>query len=366
MIPGKNATKECWIVTGGAGFIGSNFVRRVRTTHRARIVTFDLLTYAGNIANLDDLKNDPDHHFVQGDIRDRRAVADLFSRFSPSGLVHFAAESHVDRSIENPEAFIETNVTGTFVLLDEALRYVKRPGADRGFRFLHVSTDEVYGSLSPDDPPFTERTPYAPNSPYAASKAASDHLARAYVHTYGLPLVTTNCSNNYGPWQFPEKLIPTVILSALEGRPIPVYGDGRNIRDWIFVEDHCDGVVAAFERGKVGETYALGAGNPRTNREVISAIVDILDRIHPSPDGASYRKLITRVPDRPGHDFRYEIDASKARTELSWKPAHTFSQALEKTVRWYLENRAWWTELRSRYDGSRQGTGRRKEQGVKR
>ncbi len=358
--------KDCWIVTGGAGFIGSNFVRRIRTMDRARVVTFDRLTYAGNLANLDDLKNDPGHIFVRGDIRDRQAVADLFSRYQPAGLFHFAAESHVDRSIENPEAFIETNVTGTFVLLDEALRYLKGPGAQRGFRFLHVSTDEVYGSLSPTDPPFTERTPYAPNSPYAASKAASDHLARAYVHTYGLPLVTTNCSNNYGPWQFPEKLIPTVILAALEGRPIPVYGEGLNIRDWIFVEDHCDGVVAAFERGTLGETYALGAGNPRTNREVISAIVEILDRIHPAPGGDSYRALVTSVPDRPGHDLRYEIDASRARTELSWKPAHTFSQALEKTVRWYLGNRAWWTELRTRYDGSRQGTGRQKEPGGER
>ena len=363
MKQGLGETRDCWIVTGGAGFIGSNFVRRIRSMGRARIITFDLLTYAGNLRNLDDLRNDPDHHFVQGDIRDRRAVADIFSRYQPTGLFHFAAESHVDRSIENPEAFIETNVNGTFVLLDEALRYHKGAGAGRGFRFLHVSTDEVYGSLSPTDPPFTERTPYAPNSPYAASKAASDHLARAYVHTYGLPLVTTNCSNNYGPFQFPEKLIPTVILSALEGRPIPVYGEGLNIRDWIYVEDHCDGVVAAFERGKTGETYALGAGNPRTNREVISAIVEILDRIHPAAGGEPYVRLVTRVPDRPGHDLRYEIDATKARTELSWKQAHTFNQALEKTVIWYLENRDWWTELRGRYDGSRQGTGRRKEAG---
>jgi len=354
---------ECWIVTGGAGFIGSNFVRMVRKDRRARVVTFDSLTYAGNLKNLDSLKEDPDHLFVKGDIRDRKAVADLFLRHRPSGLFHFAAESHVDRSIENPEAFVETNVTGTFVLLDEALRYHKGAGSGRGFRFLHVSTDEVYGTLGPADPPFTERTPYAPNSPYAASKAASDHFARAYVHTYGLPLVTTNCSNNYGPWQFPEKLIPTVILSALEGRPIPIYGDGQNIRDWIYAEDHCEGVIAAFERGRTGETYALGAGNPRTNREVVSAIVEILDRIHPARDGQSYARLVTRVPDRPGHDRRYEIDATKARTELSWKPAHTFTQALEKTVRWYIENQAWWTELRSRYDGSRQGEGRHKERG---
>ena len=360
----KDSKTECWIVTGGAGFIGSNFVRMVRRQKRARVVTFDRLTYAGNLANLDDLKKDPDHIFVQGDIRGRKAVADLFSRYHPTGIYHFAAESHVDRSIESPEAFIETNVTGTFVLLDESLRYLRNHGAERNFRFLHVSTDEVYGSLLPTDPPFTEKTPYAPNSPYAASKAASDHLARAYVHTYGLPLVTTNCSNNYGPWQFPEKLIPTVILAAIEERPIPVYGDGLNIRDWIFVEDHCEGVIAAFDRGQTGETYALGAGNPRTNREVVSAILEVLDRIHPSPDGSSYNRLVTSVPDRPGHDRRYEIDAAKARKELSWKPGHTFAQALEKTVRWYLDHTAWWSDLRARYDGSRQGTGRKIKSGA--
>ena len=355
-----------WIVTGGAGFIGSNLVHRIRREKRAKVVTFDLLTYAGNLANLDSLSHDPDHLFVQGDIRDPKAVAELFLRHRPSGVLHLAAESHVDRSIESPGEFVATNVQGTFVLLDGALRYWDREGRPGDFRFLHVSTDEVYGSLSPSDPPFRETTPYAPNSPYAASKAASDHFVRAYHHTYGLPVVTTNCSNNYGPWQFPEKLIPTVILAALEGRPIPVYGEGLNIRDWIFVEDHCDGVVAAFERGTVGETYALGAGNPRTNREVVSAIVEILDRIHPAPGGDSYRALVTSVPDRPGHDLRYEIDASRARTELSWKPAHTFGQALEKTVRWYLGNRTWWTELRTRYDGSRQGTGRQKDPGGER
>jgi dTDP-glucose 4,6-dehydratase len=354
----KNAKSECWIVTGGAGFIGSNFVRMVRRQNRARIVTYDALTYAGNLANLDELKDDSDHVFVQGDIRDRKAVAGLFARHQPTGLFHFAAESHVDRSIESPEAFIETNVTGTFVLLDESLRYLRSGGPGKDFRFLHVSTDEVYGSLLPSDPPFTERTPYAPNSPYAASKASSDHLARAYVHTYGLPLVTTNCSNNYGPWQFPEKLIPTVILAAIEGRPIPVYGDGLNIRDWIFVEDHCEGVIAAFEKGKTGETYALGAGNPRTNREVVTAILETLDRIRPSSDGSSYARLVTSVPDRPGHDRRYEIDAAKARRDLDWKPAHTFGQALEKTIRWYLDHTPWWSDLRARYDGSRQGTGR--------
>ena len=362
----KSPKNECWIVTGGAGFIGSNFVRMARRLRRAQVVTFDLLTYAGNLANLDDLKDDPYHVFVRGDIRDRNAVFELFSRYQPTGLYHFAAESHVDRSIENPEAFIETNVTGTFTLLDEALRYHRGTGSEKGFRFLHVSTDEVYGSLDPSDPPFTERTPYAPNSPYAASKASSDHLARAYVHTYGLPLITTNCSNNYGPWQFPEKLIPTIILSALEARPIPVYGDGLNIRDWIFVEDHCEGVMAAFDKGQTGETYALGASNPRTNREVVATILDALDRIHPSPDGRSYKRLVTFVPDRPGHDRRYEIDATKARKELFWKPSHTFEQAMEITIRWFLAHETWWTDLRARYDGSRQGTGRNNHAGRRR
>jgi len=354
----KNDGRPTWIVTGGAGFIGSNFVHKVRREKRARIVVFDLLTYAGNRDNLLSLEGDPDYLFVRGDIRDSSAVSALLSEIRPSGVLHFAAESHVDRSIENPGEFVSTNVTGTFVLLDAALRYWEREGRGKEFRFLHVSTDEVYGSLSPSDPPFTERTPYAPNSPYAASKAASDHLVRAYFHTYGLPVVTTNCSNNYGPWQFPEKLIPTVILSALEGRPIPLYGDGENIRDWIFVEDHCDGVLAAFDRGREGETYAIGAGNPKTNRSLIGTLCETLDRLAPRP-GGSARDLVTAVPDRPGHDRRYEIDASRSRTELGWTPAHSFEEALEKTVRWYLENRSWWEALRARYDGSRQGIGRK-------
>ena len=357
---GKDGSRPTWIVTGGAGFIGANLVHRIRRENRARVVTFDLLTYAGNRANLDSLLGDPDHLFVQGDIRDPRAVAELFATHRPSGILHLAAESHVDRSIESPGEFVATNVHGRFVLLDGALRYWEKEGRPEGFRFLHVSTDEVYGSLALSDPPFSETTPYAPNSPYAASKAASDHFVRAYHHTYGLPVVTTNCSNNYGPWQFPEKLIPTVILAALEGRPIPLYGDGENIRDWIYVEDHCEGVLAAFDRGCPGETYAIGAGNPRTNRELVHALCDILDRLAPRPKG-SIRDLITQVPDRPGHDRRYEIDATKVRTELCWKPAHTFLEALEKTVRWYLENRSWWEELRRRYDGSRQGTGRKNE-----
>ena len=349
-----------WIVTGGAGFIGSNLVHRICREKRAKVVTFDLLTYAGNLANLESLSHDPDHLFVQGDIRDPNAVAELFLRHRPRGVLHLAAESHVDRSIESPGEFVATNVQGTFVLLDGALRYWEREGRPGDFRFLHVSTDEVYGSLSPSDPPFRETTPYAPNSPYAASKAASDHFVRAYHHTYGLPVVTTNCSNNYGPWQFPEKLIPTVILAALEGRPIPLYGDGENIRDWIYVEDHCEGVLAAFDRGRPGETYAIGAGNPRTNKELVLTLCDILDRLAPRLKGR-VRDLITPVPDRPGHDRRYEIDATKVRGELGWTPAHTFGEALEKTVRWYLENRPWWEALRKRYDGSRQGTGRKGE-----
>ncbi len=358
----KNAEGQIptWIVTGGAGFIGANLVHMIRREKKAKVVTFDLLTYAGNLANLDALSHDPDHLFVEGDIRDPKAVAELFLRHRPSGVLHLAAESHVDRSIESPGEFVATNVFGTFVLLDAALRYWEQEGRPGDFRFLHVSTDEVYGSLSPSDPPFRETTPYAPNSPYAASKAASDHFVRAYHHTYGLPVVTTNCSNNYGPWQFPEKLIPTVILAALEGRPIPLYGDGENIRDWIYVEDHCEGVLAAFDRGRPGETYAIGAGNPRTNKELVQTLCDILDRLAPRPAGR-IRDLITPVPDRPGHDRRYEIDATKVRRELGWAPAHTFGEALEKTVRWYLDHRPWWEALRQRYDGTRQGTGRKGE-----
>jgi dTDP-glucose 4,6-dehydratase len=352
------STEECWIVTGGAGFIGSNFVHRVRRENRARVVTLDLLTYAGNLENLRALEQDPEHTFVRGDIRDRKTVAKLFADYRPTGLFHFAAESHVDRSIESPGEFIDTNVTGTFILLDETLRYLRESGKGRDFRFLHVSTDEVYGSLSPSDPPFTETTPYAPNSPYAASKAASDHLVRAYHHTYDLPVVTTNCSNNYGPYQFPEKLIPTVILSALEGRPIPLYGDGGNIRDWIYVGDHCEGILAAFSKGRSGETYAIGASEPRTNREIVETITGILDHLVPAASGLSYRTLVKTVPDRPGHDRRYEIDSRKVRTELGWVPAHTFDSGLLETVRWYLEHRPWWTALRARYDGSRQGAGR--------
>jgi dTDP-glucose 4,6-dehydratase len=323
------------LVTGGSGFIGSNFIRHVLEcrSEKVSIVNLDKLTYAGSLRNLERLRDDPRHVFVQGDICDRELVRELLKKYRPRAIVHFAAESHVDRSISGPAQFIQTNVTGTFSLLEETRLFSGE------IRFLHVSTDEVYGSLGTEDPAFTEATPYAPNSPYAASKAASDHLVRAYHHTYGLPSLTTNCSNNYGPRQFPEKLIPLTIANALAGKPLPVYGDGRNVRDWLYVEDHCEAVRLVLERGRAGETYNIGGGCEKRNIDVVRTICALLDEASPR-DGGKYAELISFVKDRPGHDWRYAMDASKIRRELGWRPRETFESGLAKTVRWYMENRS--------------------------
>ena len=329
------------LVTGGAGFIGSNFVLDWIAAEGTPVVNFDKLTYAGNPANLASLKGDGRYVFAQGDICDRTLVASLLQKHQPQAIVHFAAESHVDRSIHGPGEFVQTNVVGTFSLLEEARAYwgtLAEPAKSR-FRFLHVSTDEVYGSLGMDDSAFSETTPYAPNSPYAASKAASDHLVRAYHHTYGMPVITTNCSNNYGPLQFPEKLIPLMILNALNGKPLPVYGDGKNVRDWLHVSDHCSGIRAALAKGKPGETYNIGGNSEKTNLEVVHAVCTILDELHPA--GAPHAKLITYVKDRPGHDQRYAINAEKIRRELGWEPQERFEKGLRRTVEWYLNNNEW-------------------------
>ncbi len=336
------------VVTGGAGFIGSNFILQRMRDDSASVVNFDKLTYAGNPHNLESIAENPRYHFVQGDIVDRELVRKTLARHQPRAIVHFAAESHVDRSIRGPEDFIHTNVNGTFALLEEVRAYWSALSeADRTrFRFLHVSTDEVYGSLGPSDPPFAETTPYAPNSPYAASKAASDHLVRAYHHTYGLPTLTTNCSNNYGPFQFPEKLIPLLILNAQRGKPLPVYGDGKNVRDWLYVEDHCEAIATVLARGKPGETYNIGGSNEKPNIEIVHRICDLMDEVS-TAKGVSRRELITFVKDRPGHDRRYAIDARKIERELHWKPKETFDTGLRKTVRWYLENEAWVRDVTS-------------------
>ena len=329
------------LITGGAGFIGSNFVLDWIAAEGTPVVNFDKLTYAGNPANLASLKGDSRYVFAQGDICDRTLVASLLQKHQPQAIVHFAAESHVDRSIHGPGEFVQTNVVGTFSLLEEARAYwgtLAEPAKSR-FRFLHVSTDEVYGSLGSTDPAFSETTPYAPNSPYAASKAASDHLVRAYHHTYGMPVITTNCSNNYGPLQFPEKLIPLMILNALNGKPLPVYGDGKNVRDWLHVSDHCSGIRAALAKGKPGETYNIGGNSEKTNLEVVHAVCTILDELHPA--GAPHAKLITYVKDRPGHDQRYAINAEKIRRELGWEPQERFEKGLRRTVEWYLNNNEW-------------------------
>ena len=312
------------LVTGGAGFIGSNFILQQLQTGSASILNLDKLTYAGNLHNLENIASDQRYQFVQGDILDRTAVAALLKKYQPWAIVHFAAESHVDRSIRGPEAFVQTNINGTFALLDELRLYwsALSPDERKDFRFLHVSTDEVYGSLGPSDVPFSETTGYAPNSPYAASKAASDHLVRAYHHTYGLPTLTTNCSNNYGRFQFPEKLIPLMILNALQGKPLPVYGDGKNVRDWLYVEDHCEAIATVLRGGRPGETYNIGGWNEKPNIEIVHMVCDLVDEMAPS--GKSHRDLITYVQDRPGHDRRYAIDARKIERELGWKPKETF------------------------------------------
>jgi dTDP-glucose 4,6-dehydratase len=336
------------LVTGGAGFIGSNFVLSWLAASPEPIVNFDKLTYAGNLHNLDSLRGDARHIFVRGDICDRAPVKQALERHRPRAILHFAAESHVDRSIVGPAQFIDTNIVGTWNLLEEARAYwAALPGAERdAFRFLHVSTDEVYGTLSPADPAFTESTPYAPNSPYAASKAAADHLVRAYHHTYGLPVLTGNCSNNYGPYQFPEKLIPLMIRNALAGEPLPVYGDGLQVRDWLHVHDHCEALRRILERGRPGETYNIGGASERRNIDVVRTLCGILDRERPRGSG-SYAAQISFVKDRPGHDRRYAIDGSKLRAELGWKPAQTFETGLASTVRWYLDHADWVEEVTS-------------------
>ncbi len=343
------------LVTGGAGFIGGNFVLRSLRHPESdlRVINLDLLTYAGNLDTLASLDGDPRHVFVQGDIGDAQRVAQLLERYRPSAIINFAAESHVDRSIDGPAAFVQTNVVGTLNLLQSALEYWRKlPDEEKaGFRFLHVSTDEVYGSLGAEGA-FSETTPYAPNSPYAASKAGSDHLVRAFHHTYGLPVLTTNCSNNYGPYQFPEKLIPLMILNALELKPLPVYGDGLQVRDWLFVEDHVDAIHTVLRSGEPGEVYNIGGNAERTNLEVVQSICQALDELSPVDGVPDRRQLITHVADRPGHDRRYAIDCTRLRTRLGWQPTVGFEQGLRKTVDWYLENPQWISRVR---DGSYQG-----------
>lgn len=331
------------IVTGGAGFIGSNFVLEWMAARKGPLVNLDKLTYAGNPENLLSLADDPGYTFVQGDICDGELVASLFRQHRPRAILHFAAESHVDRSILGPEAFLKTNIDGTFALLKAARAYYDSlEGDERArFRFLHVSTDEVYGTLEPEDPAFHEETPYAPNSPYAASKAASDHLVRAWVHTYGLPAMITNCSNNYGPHHFPEKLIPLMILNAQTGKPLPVYGDGQQVRDWLYVTDHCRALMTVLEKGRVGETYNVGGGNQRSNLEVVKTICALLDELVPESKYRPHAQLITYVADRPGHDRRYAIDARKLEGELGWRAQESFETGLRKTVEWYLANKEW-------------------------
>ena len=337
------------VVTGGAGFIGSNFVLEWLSQSDEAVITLDKLTYAGNAANLASLQGDTRHRFVHGDIGDSALWAQLLNDYHPRAIVNFAAESHVDRSILGPEDFIQTNIVGTFRML-EAIRAWSgglAPEAAAAFRLLHVSTDEVYGSLAKDDPAFTETHRYEPNSPYSASKAASDHLVRAYHHTYGLPVLTTNCSNNYGPYHFPEKLIPLMIVNALAGKPLPVYGDGMQIRDWLYVSDHCSAIRRVLDAGTPGETYNVGGWNEKPNIEIVHTICALLDELRPRADGQSYRTQITHVADRPGHDRRYAIDARKIERELGWKPAETFDSGIRKTVTWYLDHPEWVTQVQS-------------------
>jgi dTDP-glucose 4,6-dehydratase len=331
------------LVTGAAGFIGSNFVLDWLAQSDEKVINLDALTYAGNLENLASLDGDARHLFVKGSIGDFDLVARLLAEHQPRAVVNFAAESHVDRSIHGPEDFIQTNIVGTFRLLEavRAFHGQLEKTAKNEFRFLHVSTDEVYGSLAKDDPAFTESNQYEPNSPYSASKAASDHLVRAYHHTYGLPVLTTNCSNNYGPYHFPEKLIPLVIHNALAGKPLPIYGDGQQIRDWLYVKDHCSAIRRVLEAGQVGETYNVGGWNEKPNLDVVHTLCAILDELSPRADGKPYKEQITYVTDRPGHDRRYAIDATKIERELGWKPAETFETGIRKTVQWYLDNQAW-------------------------
>jgi dTDP-glucose 4,6-dehydratase len=337
------------LVTGGAGFIGSNFVLDWCASQTDAVINLDALTYAGNAHNLSALQGNPAHTFVHGDIGDSLLTTQLLQAHQPRAIIHFAAESHVDRSIHGPEAFIQTNIVGTFRLLEAVRSYwgSLSPTAQAKFRFVHVSTDEVYGSLSANAPAFTETHTYEPNSPYSASKAASDHLVRAYHHTYGLPTLTTNCSNNYGPFHFPEKLIPLMIVNALAGKNLPIYGDGMQIRDWLYVKDHCSAIRRVLEAGKPGETYNIGGWNEKPNVEIVNVLCALLDELRPRPDGKSYREQITYVKDRPGHDKRYAIDASKIHNELGWKPTETFDTGIRKTVHWYLDHPDWVAQVQS-------------------
>jgi dTDP-glucose 4,6-dehydratase len=345
------------LITGGAGFIGSNLVHHVLRHTADRVVVVDALTYAGSLLNIEAALADPRVSFVRADIGDREAMARVFAEHAPSAVLNLAAETHVDRSIDGPKAFVDTNIVGTFVLLETARGYWSGldDAARAAFRFLHVSTDEVYGTLG-DSGLFSEETPYAPNSPYAASKASADHLVRAWFHTYGLPTLLTNCSNNYGPFQHSEKLIPLTILNALDARPLPIYGDGGNVRDWLHVDDHCAGILLALRRGVAGEKYNVGGGNERTNLQIVDRICDALDELRPRPGG--HRALKTFVADRPGHDRRYAIDAAKIRRELGWTPAHTFETGLRQTIEWYLANRRWCEQVQAgRYERQRLGLG---------
>jgi dTDP-glucose 4,6-dehydratase len=337
------------LVTGGAGFIGSNFVLDWFTRDGEPVVNLDKLTYAGNLQNLVSIENNAGHIFVHGDMGDGALVSQLLEKYQPRAVVNFAAESHVDRSIHGPGEFIQTNIVGTFTLLDAVRAYwgAKSDTDKAAFRFMHVSTDEVYGSLSKTDPAFTEANRYEPNSPYSASKAASDHLVRAYHHTYGLPVLTTNCSNNYGPYHFPEKLIPLVIVNAQAGKPLPVYGDGQQIRDWLYVKDHCSAIRRVLEAGRVGQVYNVGGWNEKPNLDIVHTVCSLLDELKPRSDGKPYKEQITYVTDRPGHDRRYAIDARKIEQELGWKPAETFETGIRKTVQWYLDNPQWVANVQS-------------------
>lgn len=342
--------EKIYLVTGGCGFIGSNFILMCRKDNRAQIVNLDALTYAGNPLNLAELNDDPQYHFIHGDIGDKKLVASLLEKYLPDAIINFAAESHVDRSIFGPEDFIRTNIMGAFHLLQVSLDYRERRIKNKNqkrFRFLHVSTDEVYGSLGPDDPPFKETTPYAPNSPYSASKAASDHLVRAYFHTYGFPGIITNCSNNYGPRQFPEKLIPLMILNAKEGKPLPIYGDGMNVRDWIFVDDHCEALFTVLEKGEPGQTYNIGGNFEKPNMEIVKDICGIMDELFPDSPHIPHSSLIGFVKDRPGHDRRYAMDCAKIFQDLGWRPTMTFEKGLRTTIKWYLDNPDWVESIRT-------------------
>jgi dTDP-glucose 4,6-dehydratase len=359
-------SKRTILVTGGAGFIGSNFVlAAVESRAFVRVVTLDKLTYAGNVANLQAVAGDPGHVFVRGDICDGELMRRVLREQKPDAIVHFAAESHVDRSIDGPDTFLQTNVVGTFTLLEAVRAWLAEAGTEARdqFRFVHVSTDEVFGSLGATGS-FSEETPYAPNSPYSASKAASDMFVRAYHHTYGLPTITTNCSNNYGPFQFPEKLVPLMIMNCLAGKPLPVYGTGQNVRDWLHVEDHCKGIQLALDRGRPGRTYLFGGDGELSNLSMVHTICDLVDELTGKPPGAS-RKLITFVTDRPGHDLRYAVDASRAKSELSWTPQLTLAEGMRRTVRWYLEHGSWSADITSgRYRGERLGLGVDAESGA--